>query len=99
MFLYKSCDKIIATIIMIQLKSYKIDIEIENNGKTLIGEFHANDGKIIDHFKLNDLIDFYKNFSIFLINNDRIGIKISNPICFREDFAVLYQKLLDAKDM
>ena len=39
---------------MIQLKSYKIDIEIENNGKTLIGEFHANDGKIIDQFTLSD---------------------------------------------
>ena len=39
---------------MIQLKSYKIDIEIENNGKTLVGEFHTNDGQIIDHFKLND---------------------------------------------
>ena len=50
---------------MIQLKSYKIDIEIENNGKTLIGEFHANDGKIIDHFKLNDYNRFLQKFLHF----------------------------------
>ena len=31
-----------------------LNVEIENNGKTLVGTFHANDGKIIDHFKLNE---------------------------------------------
>ena len=30
-----------------------LNVKIENNGKTLVGEFHTNDGKIIDHFKLN----------------------------------------------
>ncbi len=31
-----------------------LNVEIENNGKTLVGTFHANDGNIIDHFKLNE---------------------------------------------
>ena len=30
-----------------------LNVKIENNGMTLVGEFHTNDGKIIDHFKLN----------------------------------------------
>ena len=30
-----------------------LNVKIENNGKTLVGEFHTNNGKIIDHFKLN----------------------------------------------
>ena len=31
-----------------------LNIEIENKGKTLVGAFHANDGGIIDQFKLNE---------------------------------------------
>ena len=31
-----------------------LNIEIENKGKTLVGEFHSNDGKVIDRFKLNE---------------------------------------------
>jgi predicted phosphodiesterase len=31
-----------------------LDIKLEDNGKTLRGEFHTNDGKILDHFQLND---------------------------------------------
>ena len=31
-----------------------LNVEIENNGKTLVGTFHANDGNIIDRFKLNE---------------------------------------------
>ena len=31
-----------------------LNVEIENNGKTLVGTFHANDGNIIDCFKLNE---------------------------------------------
>ncbi|HET7643885.1 MAG TPA: metallophosphoesterase [Nitrososphaeraceae archaeon] len=31
-----------------------LNVEIENNGKTLVGTFHANNGKILDHFKLNE---------------------------------------------
>jgi Calcineurin-like phosphoesterase len=30
-----------------------LDLKLENNGKTLIGEFHTNKGDIIDHFELN----------------------------------------------
>ena len=30
------------------------NVEIENNGKTLVGIFHVNDGNIIDCFKLNE---------------------------------------------
>jgi len=29
-----------------------LNIQIENNGKTLIGEFQTNDGKIVDEFYL-----------------------------------------------
>jgi predicted MPP superfamily phosphohydrolase len=31
-----------------------LEVEIENDGKTLVGQFHANDGNIIDQFILND---------------------------------------------
>jgi hypothetical protein len=31
-----------------------LNVEIKNNGKTLVGTFHANDENIIDHFKLNE---------------------------------------------
>jgi hypothetical protein len=31
-----------------------LNVEIGNNGKTLVGTFHANDGNIIDRFKLNE---------------------------------------------
>ena len=31
-----------------------LNVEIENKGKTLVGEFHSNDGKVIDRFKLNE---------------------------------------------
>jgi hypothetical protein len=30
-----------------------LNIKIENNGDTLVGEFHSNDGNIIDQFRLN----------------------------------------------
>ena len=30
-----------------------LNVKIENNGKTLIGEFLTNNGKVIDYFKLN----------------------------------------------
>ena len=30
-----------------------LNVKIENDGKTLVGEFHSNDGKVIDYFKLN----------------------------------------------
>jgi hypothetical protein len=32
-----------------------LEIEIENHGKKLIGQFHTNDGKIADQFTLSDL--------------------------------------------
>ena len=31
-----------------------LDIKLEDNGQTLRGEFHTNDGKILDHFELNE---------------------------------------------
>ena len=31
-----------------------LNVELKNNGKTLVGTFHANDGNIIDRFKLNE---------------------------------------------
>jgi hypothetical protein len=31
-----------------------LEIEIENDGKKLVGQFHTNDGKIADQFILND---------------------------------------------
>ena len=31
-----------------------LNMELENNGKTLIGTFHSNDGDIIDNFELNE---------------------------------------------
>ncbi len=31
-----------------------LNVKIENNGKTLSGQFHTNDGKILDQFTLND---------------------------------------------
>ncbi len=31
-----------------------LNINIENNGKTIVGEFHTNEGNIIDHFELNE---------------------------------------------
>ena len=31
-----------------------LEIEIENNGKTLVGQFHTNEGKVADQFTLND---------------------------------------------
>jgi hypothetical protein len=31
-----------------------LEIELENNGKTLVGQFHTNDGKVADQFTLND---------------------------------------------
>ncbi|HEX5185544.1 MAG TPA: metallophosphoesterase [Nitrososphaeraceae archaeon] len=31
-----------------------LEFELKNNGKTLVGQFHTNDGKIIDQFTLND---------------------------------------------
>jgi hypothetical protein len=31
-----------------------LEIELENNGKKLIGQFHTNDGIVIDKFTLND---------------------------------------------
>ncbi|HEU5460747.1 MAG TPA: metallophosphoesterase [Nitrososphaeraceae archaeon] len=30
-----------------------LNVKIENNGDTLVGEFHSNDGNIIDQFRLN----------------------------------------------
>jgi Calcineurin-like phosphoesterase len=30
-----------------------LNIDIENNGKILVGQFHTNDGQIIDHFSLS----------------------------------------------
>lgn len=32
-----------------------LNVKIENNGKTLVSEFHTNDGNIIDQFTLNDI--------------------------------------------
>ena len=32
-----------------------LNIDIKNNGKTLVGQFHTNDGKIADQFTLNDI--------------------------------------------
>ena len=32
-----------------------LNMELENNGKTLIGTFHSNDGEIIDSFELNEI--------------------------------------------
>ena len=31
-----------------------LEVEVENDGKTLVAQFHANDGKILDQFTLND---------------------------------------------
>jgi len=33
-----------------------LDVAITNNGKTLSGEFYANDGSIIDEFTINKVI-------------------------------------------
>jgi len=30
-----------------------LNVNLENNGKTLVGQFHTNTGQIIDHFRLN----------------------------------------------
>ena len=30
-----------------------LNVKIENNGKTLMGEFFTNNGEVIDYFKLN----------------------------------------------
>jgi hypothetical protein len=32
-----------------------LDLKLENNGKTIIGEFHTNEGDIIDHFELKQI--------------------------------------------
>ena len=32
-----------------------LNVKIENNGKTLVGEFRTNDGYVLDYFKLNTL--------------------------------------------
>jgi hypothetical protein len=32
-----------------------LNVKIENDGNTLIGKFHTNDGKILDQFTLNDI--------------------------------------------
>jgi hypothetical protein len=32
-----------------------LEIEIKNKGKTLVGQFHANNGMILDQFTLNDI--------------------------------------------
>ena len=31
-----------------------LNINIENNDKTIVREFHTNEGNIIDHFELNE---------------------------------------------
>ena len=31
-----------------------LNVTIENNRTTLVGEFYTNDGKILDHFKLTN---------------------------------------------
>lgn len=31
-----------------------LNINIENYGKTILGEFYTNEGNIIDHFELNE---------------------------------------------
>jgi hypothetical protein len=31
-----------------------LNVKIENNGTTLVGESYTNDGRILDHFKLNN---------------------------------------------
>jgi hypothetical protein len=35
-----------------------LNVKIENNGKTLMGEFHTNNGQVIDYFKLNKTYSF-----------------------------------------
>ena len=35
------------------IKDIFLNIKIENKGDTLVGEFHSNDGNIIDQFRLN----------------------------------------------
>ena len=32
-----------------------LDLKLENNGKTIVGEFHTNEGDIIDHFELKQI--------------------------------------------
>ena len=32
-----------------------LEIEVKNDGKRLVGQFHTNDGKIVDQFTLNDI--------------------------------------------
>mgnify|MGYP003575415193 CR=1 FL=1 len=33
-----------------------LDLELENNGKSLVGDFHSNnDDEIIDHFELTNI--------------------------------------------
>jgi hypothetical protein len=33
-----------------------LNVKIENNGKTLVGEFHTNDGNMIDRFTLSNTL-------------------------------------------
>jgi len=46
-----------------------LNINIENNGKILVGQFHTNDGQIIDHFRLS------QSWCIILVWNNDISIK------------------------
>jgi hypothetical protein len=32
-----------------------LDLKLENNGKTIVGEFHTNEGDIIDYFELKQI--------------------------------------------
>ena len=31
-----------------------LEIKVKNDGKRLVGQFHTNDGKVVDQFTLND---------------------------------------------
>ena len=32
-----------------------LDLKLENNGKTIVGEFHTNEGDILDYFELTQI--------------------------------------------
>ena len=53
---------------MVKYRYGFLNVKIENNGTTLVGVFYTNDGKILDHFKLNNRWDALSN-KVFYVQN------------------------------